>query len=113
MLRFELPFRLPSCNEYINACRTNAYAGAAMKKRCENMIAMLLKGKIEGDVKFVAEWHEPNKRRDIDNIIFAKKFIFDALQKKGVIDNDKQIKEINEKVIYDGKEKIIFEIVNV
>lgn len=113
MLRFELPFRLPSCNEYINACRSNMYAGATMKKRCEDAIATFLKGHIDGDVRFIGEWHEPNKRRDIDNIIFAKKFIFDALQKKGVIQNDKQIKEIIEKVVYDGKEKIIFEIVNI
>lgn len=33
-------------------------------------------------------WHEPNKKRDLDNIAAAKKFIFDALQYYGVLKND-------------------------
>ena len=35
-------------------------------------------------------WYEPNKRRDIDNIVFATKFIQDALVQMGVIENDSQ-----------------------
>lgn len=44
-------------------------------------------------------WYEENKRRDIDNITFATKFIQDALVKCGVLENDGQ-KQIN-KVIHD------------
>ena len=35
-------------------------------------------------------WTEPNSKRDVDNIVFAKKFIFDALVRSGVIVNDSQ-----------------------
>ena len=35
-------------------------------------------------------WYEKNKRRDVDNITFATKFIQDALVKCGVIENDSQ-----------------------
>lgn len=38
------------------------------------------------DIEFV--WVEKNKKRDKDNIAFAKKFILDALQDLGVIGND-------------------------
>ena len=37
-------------------------------------------------VKF--KWFEPNKRRDFDNIAFAKKFFFDSLQELDIIEND-------------------------
>ncbi|WP_418294417.1 hypothetical protein [Megasphaera massiliensis] len=37
-------------------------------------------------IKF--HWVEKNKRRDKDNIAFAKKFILDALQEMGILQND-------------------------
>lgn len=37
-------------------------------------------------VKF--RWYEANKKRDLDNVAFAKKFIFDALVDCGVLKND-------------------------
>jgi len=33
-------------------------------------------------------WHEPNRRRDADNVAFAKKFILDALVGLGVLPDD-------------------------
>ena len=36
MNKIEIPFRLPSLNQYINECRKNRYAGASMKKNVEN-----------------------------------------------------------------------------
>lgn len=35
-------------------------------------------------------WIEPNARRDMDNIAFAKKFILDAIKKYGLIADDGQ-----------------------
>lgn len=32
IFRVEIPFKLPSCNDYINACRYNRYYSAKMKK---------------------------------------------------------------------------------
>lgn len=48
-------------------------------------------------------WHEPNRRRDVDNIQFAVKFILDALVELQVIDDDSQkcITSINHKVVVD------------
>jgi Holliday junction resolvase RusA-like endonuclease len=33
-------------------------------------------------------WYEPNRKRDKDNIAFAKKFCQDALVKSGTLAND-------------------------
>ena len=33
-------------------------------------------------------WVEPNRRRDKDNIAFAKKFVQDSLVRMGVLEND-------------------------
>ncbi|WP_302419996.1 hypothetical protein [uncultured Megasphaera sp.] len=38
--------------------------------------------------KIVFRWIEPNRRRDKDNVAFAKKFILDSLQEVGIIKND-------------------------
>ena len=35
----EIPEKLPSLNEYINACRSNRYAGAKMKREVEDTIS--------------------------------------------------------------------------
>lgn len=43
--------------------------------------------KIEkGTIEF--SWYEKNKRRDKDNVAFAKKFILDAMQEMGILEND-------------------------
>lgn len=36
MVKCEIELKLPSLNEYINACRKNRYAGASMKTKIEN-----------------------------------------------------------------------------
>ena len=82
--------KLPSFNEYIDACRTNAHAGAEMKKDVENMIIIQL-GKLKPittPVFVTFTWHEKNRRRDKDNVAVAKKFVFDAMQKAGKLPND-------------------------
>lgn len=54
------------------------------------------------DVEF--HWYEPNKKRDKDNVAFAKKFILDGLQMRGVItnDNNKGINGFSDHFHYDG-----------
>ena len=44
--------------------------------------------RFEKPVRIAFTWYEPNKKRDKDNIAFAKKFIFDALVENNVIPND-------------------------
>lgn len=86
-----LPFTLPTLNEYILACRTNIYAGAKMKNSVEDDIKYFLvkyKNLNLSKVYVNFYWYEKNKRRDLDNIAFAKKFILDALQTAKVITGD-------------------------
>lgn len=82
--------KLPSLNEYVEACRRNAHCGARLKCNVEaGIIPQLAKlTKIEKPVHITFIWHEINKRRDKDNVAAAKKFILDALQKSGKLIND-------------------------
>ena len=79
----EIPLRLPSLNEYINECRKNRFAGAKMKSDVEDAIGWYISQlpRFESPVEIHFHWIEGNKKRDLDNICFAKKFILDALVK--------------------------------
>ena len=84
---------LPTLNEYTEVTRSNLYASAKMKKDAEERIIWeirsQLKGwKTQGKVYVLFKWIEKNKRRDKDNVSFAKKFVLDALVKSGTICND-------------------------
>ncbi len=81
---------LPTLNEYIEAERSNKYAAAKMKKQATDTVAWLAKviPKHDGAIWVNFHWIEPNKRKDKDNVAFAKKFVFDGLVKSGVIRND-------------------------
>lgn len=86
----EIPLKLPSLNEYINACRKNAYAGAKMKKQTQEDIMWFVKKlpKFEKPISIHFHWIEGNRRRDYDNVASAKKFILDALVKAGKLKDD-------------------------
>ena len=89
-MQCKIPLKLPSLNEYINACRRNAYAGAKMKKDTETQIMWFVKRlpRFENPVTIHFHWIEGNQRRDYDNISAAKKFILDALVKAGKLKDD-------------------------
>lgn len=88
-----IPGVLPGLNEYISAERRNKYQAASMKKQAEHIISIMIKSQLKG-IKFSGpiimnyKWIEPNRKRDKDNIAFAKKFIQDSLVHSGVIEND-------------------------
>lgn len=94
-MKFVINGRLPSLNEYIRDCRNNKYKANNTKRNCENSIIFAIR---DANVKRVTNypvslkitWYEPNKRRDIDNITFATKFIQDALVKAEILNNDNQ-----------------------
>lgn len=90
MRKYKIAGKLPSCNEYIDACRRNRFAAAKMKSEAEKLIGSQIHDTepVTGAVRLRFVWHEHNRRRDKDNVAFAKKFILDALQKKGVLPND-------------------------
>lgn len=82
--------RLPGANEYITASRTNKYIGAKMKKEAQELVKWQIARlpKLRGKVEIAFRWVEPNARRDLDNVAFGKKFILDALQELGKLEND-------------------------
>lgn len=106
MVKYTIQQRLPSLNEYINACRSSKYGGNTCKQSLESEILWYLtpRYKITKPVHICFIWHEPNKKRDKDNVCFAKKFILDALQKAGILSNDsnRYVKGFSDIFIYDG-----------
>lgn len=112
--RIVIPLKLPSCNEYINECRRNKYAGAKMKRETETMIGCYLIGvpKFTKPVKIHFTWIEGSKRRDLDGICFAKKFILDSLVKYGKLqdDNRKWVYAFTDEFAYGNTTKVILEI---
>ena len=79
---FVIPMRLPGLNEYIDAERTHRQKAAAMKRRVQRDISACILDQLGGAA------YEADRRRDKDNIAFAKKFINDALVECGVLPND-------------------------
>lgn len=115
--KFEINERLPSLNEYTKACRNNKYIGAKMKQDVEEAVWVYIKQqmksiKINCPVKINFTWIEENKKRDLDNICFAKKFILDALVKANIIRNDTQnyVKGFSDTFQYSSKSSVIVEI---
>ena len=115
-MKFEIPFRLPSLNEYVRDCRTNKYKSAKIKSGIESDILWILKTQkitIDKPCYFIFEWHEKTYKRDKDNVAFAKKFIFDALQKSGILknDNNKHILGFADPFVYDKTDRVVVHIV--
>lgn len=112
--RVEILMKLPSLNEYINACRTNRYAAANMKKNTENEIALYINKlpQFKNKVKIKFTWIESNKKRDFDNICASKKFILDALVKCGKMPNDNRnyVSGFTDEFDYGKENKVILEI---
>lgn len=105
---FTILGRLDDLNTYTSANRTNAYKGAKMKGDNEKVVKFYAKldqiQKIEHyPIHIKIKWYEKDKRRDIDNITFAVKFINDALVKLDILkdDNQKCINSIEHEVLVD------------
>lgn len=113
-VRVEIPMKLPSLNEYIAQCNRNRYAGGNMKKQVQNDIGYFINSLPHFDkpIKIHFTWIEANKKRDLDNICFAKKFILDALQNCGKLKNDnrKWVTGFTDSFEYGKKYKVILEI---
>ena len=111
---FTIDMKLPSLNEYINLCRTNKYKAAKYKADIEADIALFLcqMPKYDKPIKIHFNWIEGNKRRDLDNICFAKKFILDAMVKAGKIKDDhrKCVTAFTDNFYYGKETKVILEI---
>lgn len=115
-MKYEIPFKLPSLNDYIKVCRANKYQAAKYKRDIEANIGVFLTRmpKWTNPIRIHFHWIEGTKKRDLDNVAFSKKFILDALVKYGKLQND------NRNYVYaftdtfgyskDGKSKVILTI---
>ena len=108
---------MPSLNQYINECRTNPYKASKFKKDLERDIGYYLQKlpSFDKPVKIHFHWIEQNRRRDLDNVAAAKKFILDAMVKVGVLTNDnrKCVAAFTDTFSYDKEAKVVVEIMEV
>lgn len=111
----EIPIKLPSLNEYIRACKGEKwYKGANMKKQVESEIMWYIQRlpRFENPIVIDFHWVEGNKKRDLDNIAFGKKFILDALVKAGKLkdDNRRCVTAFRDTFSYNKESKVILTI---
>ena len=114
---FEIDKRLMGLNEYTKYNRTNRYLGAKTKRAEQNYIIWCIKEQL-GNIKIEKPvighfiWIEENKKRDLDNIAFAKKFILDALVEAGILkdDNRKIVTNFTDNFKYSNKSKVKVEL---
>lgn len=96
--------KFPSFNEYINACRKNRYGGGNFKARWDDICALqMVKMPVINCPVFIRfTWYEATRKRDKDNVAFAKKFILDAMQKIGKLpnDNNRYISGFEDRFVY-------------
>ena len=109
-----IPMKLPSLNEYVNVCRTNPYMASKFKKDIERDISVFLSRlpKFEHPVHIHFHWVEGNKRRDLDNVAYAKKHILDAMVKCGLLKDDNRncVTGFTDTFEYARESKVILEI---
>lgn len=109
--------KLPSLNDYIEAERTNRHIAAKMKRETDQLICWQIKQMktVKEKIRIRFIWHEETKRRDPDNVAFAKKFILDAMQKCGKLKNDNPewIAGFQDDYIYGNGQGVMLEITEV
>ena len=94
-MRFVIPGPLPGLNEYIEAERSNLHAAAGMKQKTQHFIGAVArsqhrKARFTNPVIMHYIWIEKDRRRDWDNVVFARKFIQDAFVDAGILIDDGQ-----------------------
>lgn len=113
MNRILIETKLPSLNEVVSKNRANRYMGATMKRQVQELIGWYIKlAQKRGEVHPVEEceisitWHERTKRRDVDNIQSAQKFILDAMVEQKLLPDDsrKYVKQIYHLVVDDDED---------
>lgn len=100
-MKLMIPGTLPALNEMINSSKRSKYEYVKLKDDAIIKIGWAIKqAKLKLPNKphdYTITWYCPSKRKDKDNIMGGQKFIFDALQEHGIIQNDgwKQIGDVN------------------
>ena len=114
MEKIVIDMKLPSLNDYIKVCRSNKFQAAKYKRDIEQQIGLFLikMPKYTKPIKIHFTWIEGNKKRDLDNIAFSKKFILDAMQRYGKLENDNRnyVYAFTDSFEYGKETKVILEI---
>lgn len=83
---------LPDLNTYIDLERANRHAATSLKADWTRGLAWQFRAMAltprEEPVRVRCVWYTPNRRKDPDNVAWAKKLILDALVVAGVLLND-------------------------
>lgn len=85
-----------------------------MKKNVEKDIGWYINllPQYQNPIKIHFHWVEENKKRDLDNVCFAKKFILDSMVKAGKLkdDNRNYVKGFADTFEYGKSSKVILEV---
>ena len=116
MNHFIIEEKLPSLNEVIGKNRANKMAGATMKSKVQSHILTYMQiAALKGDLKpqekqctISITWHEKTRRRDVDNIQSAQKFILDAMVDGGILKDDsrKYVAQISHHIVDDDRDYV-------
>jgi hypothetical protein len=90
MMELTLP-ELTDLNTYIQAERGNRFMASKLKKQntfIVSSLAMQQLPRLKKITKVTFIWKHKNKRKDMDNVEFSQKFIWDGLVQAKVIPND-------------------------
>jgi len=91
-MKFTIPGEFISLNDYINKERANKFAAYAIKKEETERVNWEARIQhlphLEHPVYLEFHWYCKNKKKDPDNIIFAKKFILDGMVQAQVLRGD-------------------------
>lgn len=104
----------PGFNDYRQRQTTSPYVGARLLRDAETICINNIRKQFLG-VKFTSPvivhfyFYEPDRRRDLDNILgFAEKAVLDSMQQAGVLPNDNQhyIRKLSAEIINDKNPRI-------
>lgn len=110
---FEIPLKFVSLNEYIALCKkAHGLKAQEYKRTVQDFIIWNIKAaklkRINKPVFVSFTWYEDTKRRDKDNVRFAKKFINDRLQEAHILpnDNNEYVVGFTDRFIYGQGQKV-------
>ena len=112
-----LDYHPTDLNTYINQERTHRQIAAKTKKAETGAVEWECKRQkltpLTNPVRIDFFWYVKNKKKDPDNIAFAKKFILDGLVDAGIITNDgfKNVKGFSDYFVLGEKDKVIIDII--
>lgn len=106
---FTIEKRLPDLNTVINNSKKHWSGFANQKKKLNGFIQRLTKDcePLTERGKFIFVWYCKNRRRDPDNIAFAKKYILDGMQPHIIAsDNWASISGFEDRFEIDSRERV-------